>query len=78
MKRLLAGIVFSFFLSSGMALAGGGDFEDTPQQAVPQSKIIVNVPDDGNAWVIPVTVAVVGGIATIGAAYVARSRRKDK
>ncbi len=76
MQRLAAALLISLFLGAGGAMAGGGDFDDSPQQQMPQSKIVINVPPAETDWVGPV----VGAVGVIGAAaiglYAARRKRK--
>ena len=74
MKKLVLTFLVSLFLGASIVLAGGGDF-DQPQQHVAPS-VVVNVPEPQTNWAVPITIALVGGLATIGAAWVARSRRK--
>lgn len=76
MKTLIITFLVSLFLGTGIALAGGGNFDEPPQQSVP--KVIVNVPEPQTNWAVPITIALVGGLATLGAAYIARSKRKEK
>jgi len=76
MKTAVITILVSLFIGAGVALAGGGDFNEPPQQTSP--KVIVNVPEPQTNWAIPITIALVGGIATLGAAYIARSKRKEE
>ena len=73
MGKFVAILLVSLFLGTGAALAGGGDF-DQPQQQMAPSKIVVNVPDNGNDWTVPIAVAIITAAGGIGAAY--WSRRK--
>ena len=75
MKMLLLTLGFGLLVASA-AVSGGGDFNQ-PQQQMTQTKVIV-VPannDGGSDWVVPVTVAALGVIGVIGAAYVTRRSR---
>ena len=78
MKIFATAFLVLLFLDVGVAMAGGGDFNNSPQQQMsPQSKIVVNVPEGGNDWVGPA----IGALGVVTAAgiglYAARSRRKE-
>ncbi len=74
MKNFAAIFLVSLFLGAGVALAGGGDFDQPPQQ-MPQSKIVINVPEPKTNWQIPVGVAVVTALGGVGVALVRRNRK---
>ncbi len=73
MKKLVATLLVSLFLGVGAAYAGNAG--DSPQQQVPQGKIVINVPEPKTNWQIPVGVAVVTALGGIGVALVRRSRK---
>lgn len=80
MKKLVLAFLFSLFLGTGLALAGGGVEDGPEQRSVPQTKVFVdvNVPDDGNNWVGPAigaTGAVI--VAALGLLEVRRRSRKE-
>jgi hypothetical protein len=60
------------------AYAGGGDFNDYPQQQTmaPPSKVVVidNNDGDGGSWAVPIVVATIGAVGVVGAAWAARQR----
>jgi len=79
MKRFLPLIIFSF-----LAIGGGGDYQDQPQQQMlPQGKITIQLPptlpsDKGLDWT-QIIVAAVGSTAVVGAAWLGvRQNRKNK
>ena len=74
MRKALLVFVFGLVVA-GTALAGGGDFNDIPQQhAAPETKIILVPNNGGNSytWVAPVAVSVVTAVGVIIAAIVRR------
>jgi len=76
MRSLLAAVVLTLFLVPA-AFAGGGNFDEMPQQQMAaQTKIVVVQPNGGNDWVVPVSVAVVTGAFGIATALVVNRRRK--
>jgi len=73
MKKLVVTLLISLFLGVGAAYAGNTG--DSPQQQMPQGKIVINVPEPKTNWQIPVGVAVVTALGGIGVALVRRSRK---
>ncbi len=76
MKRFAATLLVSLFLGVGAAYAG--NVGDSPQQQMPRSKIVINVPPPENDWVGSALGAVgVLGAAAIGLYAARRSRKGD-
>lgn len=74
MRKFLAAAVLALFLAPA-AFAGqaGGDMPQ--QQMAPPVVVVPTNTGNGNSnWVVPVTVAALGALGVVGAAYV--SRRK--
>ena len=68
-----------FLASSSIALAGGGDYRDMPQQQMSPPVVVIPQPiakEDSNP-LVPVAVAVVGAAGLVGAAYVSGRRKKE-
>jgi len=69
--KTIAAIILTLFLAPA-AFAGGGNFDDMPQQQMAQQEEVSN-----NDWVVPVSVAVVTGVFGLGAALVVSRRRRE-
>jgi hypothetical protein len=71
MRKFLVVIGLSL-LVAGAALAGGGSFEDMPQQ----QQMALQEDGTDNEWVVPISVAVVtGGFGVVTALVVSRRRK---
>jgi len=66
MKNYVAAAILSICVC-GTALAGGGDWNEPPQQTVPRVVVIPEARDSNNTTI---WVALVGAAATLGAAYI--------
>ncbi len=77
MRKFAVILLISLFLGTGGALATGGDLDSPEQRAVPQSKIVVNVPPPENDWVGP-AIGATGAVlaAVLGLWGISRRSRK--
>jgi hypothetical protein len=76
MRKLLVVIGFSL-LVAGASLAGGGNFDDMPQQQMaPQGKVVVVAPpsDNTGAYIAAMATVVAAGLGYLG---VRQARKKD-
>ena len=76
MKKFAAILLVSLFLGAGTAYAS--NVGDSPQQQMPQGKIVINVPPPETDWLTP-TIGAVGAIAValVGYGLRRRSRKED-